>query len=153
MEQDRRKFLKMSAMCAGAAFAGCATGAHGGRASLAKGGDCRALLLHLGHNMWCDWYPKEADVSALKDGLPDRKLRCRDDKRTPAFRQLEEAGFDQVPCGTADMGQVVRLGREAASPARLKGFLVAPWAACDSSESLAAIKRGVDRLVAAAWPC
>ena len=352
MNSNRREFIQMSALCAGAALTGCVSG-RAPSGPLAKDGDYRAILLHLGQNMWCDWYPKDADVSALKDGLPDRKLRCRDDiwrqatdyaadrglnmvvvdvgeglayprrpelavegswsaeklsgevarlrsrglevvpklnfstlhngwmkhyrrmittdeyyrvcedvirdvheafgspryvhigcndefrmhphpyqyfvsregnlykhdflhlvkaveglgarpwawcdygwthpefwawcpkgvllsnrlgdamragfelrsdkmldtskavkigddKRIPAFRQLDEAGFDQVPCGTADMGQVVRLGREAASPARLKGFLVAPWAACDSSESLAAIKRGVDQLVAVA---
>ena len=349
--KNRREFIQMSALYAGAALTGCVSG----RASsgpLAKDGDYRAILLHLGQNMWCDWYSDDADLSAVKDGLPDRKLRCRDDlwrqatdyaadkglnmvvvdvgeglayprrpelaiegswsaeklsgevarlrsrglevvpklnfsslhngwmkhyrrmvttkeyyrvcedvirdvyeafgapryvhigcndefrmhphpyqyfvsregnqykhdflhlvktvedlggrawawcdygwthpefwdwcpkgvllsnrlgdapragfelrsdkmldtfksvkigddKRIPAFKQLDEAGFDQVPCGTADMGQVVRLGREAASPARLKGFLVAPWAPCDSSESLAAIKRGADQLAAA----
>ena len=351
MEQDRRDFLKMSALCAGAAFSGCVSGV-AASGPLAKDGDYRALLLHLGNNMWCDWYPADADLSAIKDGLPDKKLRCRDDiwrqavdyaaakgmnmvvvdvgeglaypsrpelaiegswsaaklasevarlrsqglevvpklnfstlhngwlkhyrrmittkeyyrvcedvirdvceafgspryfhigcndefrmhphpyqyfasregylykhdflhlvktvegqgsrpwawcdygwshpdfwtwcpksvlmsnrlgdaprsgfmpcsvknldlskaekidddKRIPAFKQLDEAGFDQVPCATADMEKLVKLGREAASSARLKGFMVAPWVPCDSAESLSSIKVGVDMLAKA----
>ena len=73
--KNRREFIEMSALCAGAALTGCVSG-RAAPGPVAKDGDYRAILLHLGQNMWCDWYPKETDVSALKDGLPDRKLRC-----------------------------------------------------------------------------
>ena len=49
---DRREFLKLSAC---AAAVGAATPTIG--SDLPKLGDIRALLLHLGHNMWCDWFP------------------------------------------------------------------------------------------------
>lgn len=41
--------------------------------------EIRALLLHLGHNMWCDWIPPDIDRSCFEKGLPDLKLRSRDD--------------------------------------------------------------------------
>jgi len=77
MKKNRREFIQMSALCAGAALTGCVSGRASG--PLAKDGDYRALLLQLGNNMWCDWYPEGVDVSAIKDGFPDTKLRCRED--------------------------------------------------------------------------
>ena len=69
------------------------------------------------------------------------------------------AGFDQTPCGTnwvgwkrkrenagAEdvIGKLVKLGREVIAPERLKGFMMAPWAACDNREHTDFIKHGVD---------
>ena len=62
----------------------CAAVAGAGLRSFAepqpKPGDIRALLLHLGHNMWCDWFPADADPAACpKAPKPDARLRSRDD--------------------------------------------------------------------------
>lgn len=48
------------------------------------------------------------------------------------YLALEEAGFDQVPCGSdylspKSMPETVRFCREHIAPERLKGFLIAPW--------------------------
>ena len=71
---DRREFLKLSACAAaGAAFPGLG-------ADQPKPGGIRALLLHLGHNMWCDWFPEDVEPAACpKAPKPDTKLRNRDD--------------------------------------------------------------------------
>lgn len=65
-----------------------------------------------------------------------------DQKRLIAFLRLEEAGFDQVPCGTnwsggvrrktgigADdvIGKLVKFGREHISKEHLMGFMMATW--------------------------
>ena len=49
-----------------------------------------------------------------------------------AFIDLEEAGFDQIPCGSIwaterNMDALVPFCREHIGAARLKGFLMAPW--------------------------
>ncbi len=75
MKMDRREFVKLSA-CAAVAGAGLRTFAE----RQPKPGDIRALLLHLGHNMWCDWFPADADPAACpKAPKPDARLRSRDD--------------------------------------------------------------------------
>ena len=48
------------------------------------------------------------------------------------FKELEDAGFDQIPCGSNiyyehNFPNVVKHCREVVSPQRLKGFLIAPW--------------------------
>ena len=52
------------------------------------------------------------------------------------YRVLEEAGFDQIPCGstyrkdsfqTQNFPAIVRHCRKVVAPERLKGFLMAPW--------------------------
>ena len=53
-----------------------------------------------------------------------------------AFEKLDAAGFDQIPCGSTcecdeNFGALVPWCRERLSPARLKGFLMAPWC-CNS---------------------
>ena len=80
-------------------------------------------------------------------------------ERLQQFHDLEKAGFEQVPCGTnwigharraknigAEdvIGKLVKLGREAIAPERLKGFLMAPWAACDTEANRALNRRGID---------
>ncbi|MCQ2392027.1 MAG: hypothetical protein MJ240_11445, partial [Kiritimatiellae bacterium] len=80
-------------------------------------------------------------------------------ERLQQFHDLEKAGFEQVPCGTnwiggarraknigADdvIGKLVKLGREVIAPERLKGFLMAPWAACDTPVNQEVNRRGID---------
>ncbi len=84
-----------------------------------------------------------------------------DHKRLKAFIDLEEAGFDQIPCGTnwvgwrrreegvgADdvIGEVVRFGRKAISDGHLLGFLMAPWASCDTEAHAEVNLNGADLL-------
>lgn len=101
MNRSRREFLQMSALCAGAALTGCVSG-RSSAGELAKDGDWRAILLQLGNNMWCDWYPEDVDVSALKKGLPDRKLRCRDDIWRQATDHAAEKGLNMVVVDVAE---------------------------------------------------
>ncbi len=82
MDVSRKTFL---AGAAALAAVGCTTGAKSLRLSAAD--EIKALLLHLGHNMWCDWFPEDMDLAALsahykgKDGfsLPDTELRSKGD--------------------------------------------------------------------------
>ena len=64
--------MKLSA-CAAAGAAIPSIGA-----DLPKLGDIKALLLHLGHNMWCDWFPPDIDTKGMEK-LPDTVLRNKDD--------------------------------------------------------------------------
>ena len=101
---DRREFLKISAMSATAGLVGCAsskaippwTGA----------GQIRAFLLHLGHNMWCDWYPEGFDFAMLDEKrrgrLPDVKLRSKD----PLWRRVTDyAAAKGVNMIVIDLGE------------------------------------------------
>ena len=53
-------------------------------------------------------------------------------------RQKEGVGADDV------IGKLVQTCRSCISPAHLKGFLMAPWVACDTEENCAKLERGVD---------
>ena len=64
----RRDFVKLSA-AAGAAAALP-------RAFAAKPKEMRAVLLHLGHNMWCDWFPKE-QMPRMRELYPNDEERLR----------------------------------------------------------------------------
>ena len=77
-----------------------------------------------------------------------------------AYVKLDEAGFDQVPCGTnwvgetrrqlgvgADdvIGKLVQMCRKTVSKERLKGFMMAPWMlAMDDEETCQKVLRGID---------
>ena len=70
-----------------------------------------------------------------------------------AFRLLEDAGFDQVPCGstyrengfqTQNFPAIVRHCREVVAPERLKGFLMAPWLVETSESNRAKLLASVD---------
>ena len=69
---DRREF-----MAGAAAFvaAGCSTSALS--RNFEANGEMKAVLLHLGHNMWCDWFPSE-----MEQALADLR-REYDPKRSP----------------------------------------------------------------------
>ena len=82
-------------------------------------------------------------------------------RRLRFFRELDKAGFDQVPCGTnwvgfkrrelkvgADdvMSSLMMYCRGAISPGRLKGFMMAPWAACDTDKNFVKCMSGIELL-------
>ena len=85
---DRRGFLKISAMSAAAGLVGCASSK--AIPPWTGTGQIRAFLLHLGHNMWCDWYPEGFDFAMLDEKrrgrLPDVKLRSKD----PLWRRVTD---------------------------------------------------------------
>ena len=87
-----------------------------------------------------------------KDTSPHRK-------RLKAFWDLEAAGFDQIPCGTnwvghvrreknvgADdvIGKLVKLCRKVIPAQHRLGFLMAPWASCDTEANTMKNLRGVE---------
>jgi hypothetical protein len=80
-DMKRREFVKSAALSAAALGAGnVAKGAVGRAAASATAPEAiKAVLLHLGHNMWCDWFPEGMDLSKFEKGLPDTTLRCKDD--------------------------------------------------------------------------
>lgn len=83
-----------------------------------------------------------------------------DNRIVKAYHKLEEAGFDQVPCGSnwvgwkrrqlgigADdvIGKLVQMCRKTVSKERLKGFMMAPWMlAMDDEETYQKVLRGID---------
>ena len=75
----RREFVELSAMSAAAGLVGCqsdkAAGSWGGS------GEIKAFLLHLGHNMWCEWLPDELLETAKIEPQfkADVKLRCKEE--------------------------------------------------------------------------
>ena len=125
------------------------------------GWDCPEFL------QWCpksvllsNWYYDECH-----GGFDLATNKTSDHKRLRLFWQLEEAGFDQVPCGTnwvgwqrkkdncgADdvIGKLVKTCRKAVSSEHLKGFLMAPWTrGCVDDADRDEINRGADLLMAA----
>ena len=103
-----------------------------------------------------NWYYDEAF-----GGFDLATNKTIDRKRLEEFWKLEEAGFDQIPCGTnspgwnrrnkkvcADdvMGKLVKLGREVISDRHLLGFMIASWRPCDDARHTRWVMRGVDIL-------
>jgi len=89
--------------------------------------------------------------------LAENKTQCK--KRLQGFYDLDKAGFEQVPCGTnwsgwkrrqlkigADdvIGKLVKVCRRDLSKNLLKGFMMAPWASCDTQEHLDFNLKGID---------
>lgn len=82
MEVSRRTFLGGAAAFAAAGCAATGSKVPGYVAT----GEIKAFLLHLGHNMWCDWFPEDMDLSRLKaefkakggNPFPDTELRSKD---------------------------------------------------------------------------
>ena len=102
---DRRAFLKMSACAAAAVEAGCVSdGTQAAAAPLPKLGDIRALLLHLGHNMWCDWFPPDVDPQKCKAPKPDYELRNKDDLWLTATDYAVQKGVNMI---VIDVGEGV----------------------------------------------
>ena len=69
---NRREFVKSAALSAATfGLGGVARGAAPASAPARGPEAIRAVLLHLGHNMWCDWFPPDIDLSKFSTGLPD----------------------------------------------------------------------------------
>ena len=101
MNLDRRDFIKTAGMAAGAALAGCAS-APRASSPVPPDGGIRSVLLHLGYNMWCDWYPEDFDTSKISNGLPDKKLRCDDGIWRAATGHMVKKGMNQL---VVDVGE------------------------------------------------
>lgn len=101
MNLDRRDFIKTAGMAAGAALAGCAS-APRASSPVPPDGGIRSVLLHLGYNMWCDWYPEDFDMSKISNGLPDKKLRCDDGIWRAATGHMVKKGMNQL---VVDVGE------------------------------------------------
>ena len=70
------------------------------------------------------------------------------------FLALEEAGFDQLPCGSnwnndRNMGLLVDFCTQRIDPSRLKGFCTAPWDMSVTEEQAAHTRAGISQLAAA----
>ena len=91
-----KKILTAAMAALGLAFAAVA--------AEAKTSDVRAVLVHLGHNMWCDWFPADVDTSRIEKGLPDAKLATRDDLWRKAIDHSAAKGMNMV---VVDLGEGV----------------------------------------------
>ena len=102
----RREFVKSAALSAAALGAGnVAKGAVGRAAASATAPEAiKAVLLHLGHNMWCDWFPEGMDLSKFEKGLPDTTLRCKDDLWRKVTDHAAAKGMNMV---VIDLGRSV----------------------------------------------
>jgi len=70
------------------------------------------------------YYGAEFDLAKMSSDFQRMQVKC--------YEALEKAGFDQVPCGSnwscdESFPNTVAFARKTISPARLKGFLNAPW--------------------------
>ena len=83
-----------------------------------------------------NWYYNSDKIDPKLHPEPKdaESIRCHWDQRvwTAAYQWLEDAGFDQVPCGSncgcdTNFGAVVEWGRTHVPAGRLKGFCMAPW--------------------------
>ena len=124
MKMERREFI--GGMAAAAAF-----GAGPLRAA-ARPDEIRAVLLHLGFNMWCDWYPEGIDLAKVPaNSLPDRKLRCRDDLWRAATDRLVAKGMNMV---------VIDVGEGLVFPSHPELAIDGSWTAEKLSEEVRRLK-------------
>ena len=121
------------------------------------------------HDDFCEKCPKNVMqqnwyYDSQNGGFDLKTNKTSDLKRLEFFLKLDEAGFDQVPCGTnwvgsvrkklnigADdvMGKLVKFCREHISQEHLQGFMMAPWTATDTPEHLKHILNGINQLAEA----
>ena len=82
------------------------------------------------------YYDASFDIAALKthekEELAKERRRLVNWKRVQSFIDLDRAGFEQVPCGSTwasleNFGNLVTFCRAQLTPARVKGYLMAPW--------------------------
>lgn len=86
---------------------------------------------------------------SVRDDEKMRKAPWAEPYTLPVFKELEEGGFDQIPCGSNiyiddNFHNVVRHCREVVSPARLKGFLIAPWGGVEKGKDRDKYLRAAD---------
>ena len=108
-----------------------------------------------------NWYYDEVCEGFELSQMP-AKAECR--SIVQGFYELDKAGFEQIPCGTnwvgwkrrhrnlnADdvIGRLINVCRRDISKKNLKGFMMAPWASCDTKEHMEFNLKGVDLFAAA----
>ena len=106
MELTRRTFLGGAAAMAAA---GCASKGASFTGYVAPG-EIKAFLLHLGHNMWCDWFPEDMDLTSLKakykkigrNPFPDAELRSKDEFWRPVTDRIVAKGLNML---VVDLGE------------------------------------------------
>ena len=86
--------------------------------------EIRALLLHLGHNMWCDCLPNDMDNRQLiadnGRGLPDTVLRNRDDLWRKVTDHAARSGVNMI---------VIDLGKGVVYPSHPELAIRGSWSA------------------------
>lgn len=121
---------------------------------------CPKCIIH--SNFYYDDWIQGFDLKTLEklqdeNGLPYKCLKF--------FIELDEAGFDQIPCSSnslsrerrqakikneESMGKLVKFCREHISDERTLGFLMAPWEnCCDPGYGRTLNLEGIDQLAAA----
>ena len=96
MKMTRREFLATSSMAAAAATMPGALRAANGRDPI------RAVLLHLGYNMWADSLPDTFTGEIEERRRPDVKLRCQDAVWTRVVNRAAEKKLNMV---VVDLGE------------------------------------------------
>lgn len=91
---NRREFIA-SGMMAAAAMGAAPVWAQ-------KPGDIKAVLLHLGFNMWCDWIPEGLDVTGHPKAVPDTVLRAKEPIWRAACDRAAAKGLNMV---VIDLGE------------------------------------------------
>jgi len=106
--------------------------------------------------LMCSWFYDEA-----YGGFDVNTNKTKDLPTLKAFYELDRRGFEQVACGSnwsgwrrrqlkcgADdvIGKLVKMCRKDLSTKSLKGFMMAPWASCDTEENLQKNLKGIDLL-------
>ena len=95
MNVTRRNFISTAA---GAAFVGAL-----GAAESPKGKEISAMLLHLGHNMWCDYLPDTMDNDKiLGPHKPDTVLRNKDELWNRAVARMAERKLNMLVIDVAE---------------------------------------------------
>ena len=101
----RREFIASASLAA----SGCVF-ARTPLAHFVAPGEIKAFLLHLGHNMWCDWVPPDVDLNVVKDALPpngstplpDTELRNKGDLWRTATDYIAARGMNMI---VVDLGE------------------------------------------------
>ena len=69
-----------------------------------KNAEIKAVLLHLGHNMWCDYMPEDMDNQQLPSGKPDTILRSKEDLWRRAIDHMVEQKMNML---VIDIGEAL----------------------------------------------
>lgn len=66
--------------------------------------EIRAFLIHLGYNMWCDWFDSDVDLSSVTKGKPDVRLRATDANWRACVDYAAKKGMNMI---VIDIGEGV----------------------------------------------
>ena len=128
---QRREFLKMSSMAAGAALTGCATGRNVAGYTVPADELVRGALIHLGSNMWTDvWTSAKPREPNWDDKVRVDYLRAEDDVWHEVTAAMAKARMNMV---------VIDLGEALEYPSHPELAVKGTW-------SVAKMRRELDRL-------